>query len=327
VIPTLVAGETLSECLKALASQTYSNFEIIVVDNSGKNLVKTYHHRKIRVIEMERNVGFGAAVNTAYEHSKAPYLATLNDDATPHPGWLAALVAVLEEDPAVGLCASQVRLQGDEGLDSAGMLICADGSSKQRGHRQLSSQFAQPERVLMPSASAAIYRREMLDSIGAFDGDFFLYCEDTDLGLRAARAGWHCLYVPEAIVEHRYSHSAGRVSPLKAYYVERNRIFVAVKNFPFGLLLAAPLVTLVRYGWHVIYLFQGRGSAAQFQRQGHGGWRLVWLVLKAHLAALTCVGKLLAKRRQVQNSSRISERAFAELLQQFSISARHVAQL
>ena len=49
----------------------------------------------------------------------------------------------------------------------------------------------------------------MLEEIGGFDEDFFLYCEDTDVGLRARWAGWTCLYVPEAVVEHRYSHSAG----------------------------------------------------------------------------------------------------------------------
>ena len=74
----------------------------------------------------------------------------------------------------------------------------------------------------------------MLDEIGLFDESFFLYCEDTDLGLRARWAGWECGYVPGAVVEHRYSHSAGRASPLKAYYVERNRLYTVIKNFPFA---------------------------------------------------------------------------------------------
>jgi len=54
----------------------------------------------------------------------------------------------------------------------------------------------------------------MLDEIGGFDESFFLYCEDTDLGLRARWAGWGCRYVPGAMVHHRYSHSAGRATPL-----------------------------------------------------------------------------------------------------------------
>jgi GT2 family glycosyltransferase len=233
----------------------------------------------------------------------------------------------MEVNPAAGLCASQVRLQDGGGLDSAGMLICADGSSKQRGHGEPPASFGSLERVLMPSASAALYRRAMIDSIGAFDGDFFLYCEDTDLGLRAARAGWECLYVPAAIVEHRYSFSAGRVSPLKAYYVERNRIFVAVKNFPFTLLLAAPFVSIARYWWHLVSMLRGHGSASRFQQEGHGGWRLGWFVLRAHLAALADAGQLLAKRRQVFSTSRISEKAFTGLLHRFSIPARKLAEL
>ena len=88
--------------------------------------------------------------------------------------------------------------------------------------------------ALLPSGSAALYRRKMLDEIGLFDETFFLYCEDTDLGLRARWAGWECVYVPGAVVEHRYSHSAGRASPLKAYYVERNRLYTAIKNLPSG---------------------------------------------------------------------------------------------
>jgi GT2 family glycosyltransferase len=122
-----------------------------------------------------------------------------------------------------------------------------DGSSKQRGHGRPPKFFPVAEEVLFPSGSAALYRRAMLEQIGGFDEDFFLYCEDTDLGLRARWAGWRCLYAPEAVVEHHYSHSAGRASRLKAYYVERNRLFVLAKNFPARMLAAAPFVSLARY--------------------------------------------------------------------------------
>ena len=194
----------------------------------------------VRVIANDRNVGFGAAVNQAFRESNAPFIAVLNDDAAADPSWLEALMAAIESRPDVGMCASQVRLAGDGRLDSAGMLLCRDGSSKQRGHLESPASFASREEALLPSGCAAIYRREMLEEIGLFDESFFLYCEDTDLGLRARWAGWDCLYVPDAIVEHRYSHSAGKASALKAYYVERNRLFLVVKNFPARDLLLAP---------------------------------------------------------------------------------------
>jgi GT2 family glycosyltransferase len=326
VVPTLVAGETLAQCLLSLARQTLRGFDIIVVDNSGKGLVEQGTYPGIAVIKMEHNVGFGAAINAAIAVSQTPYLATLNDDAIAQPDWLAQLVSTLENDPQAGSCASQVRLNQDQ-IDSAGMLICSDGSSKQRGHRCLPDEFSHSETVLMPSASAALYRRTMLDQTGGFDGDFFLYCEDTDLGLRAARLGWTCRYVAEAIVNHRYSHSAGRVSPLKAYYVERNRIAVAIKNFPLPLLLLVPFAAFVRYFWHLVSMFRGQGSAAEFHREGNGGWRLAWFVAQAHFAAAARLPHLWKERQRIKKSARISDDAFAALLSRFSISPRKVAEL
>jgi GT2 family glycosyltransferase len=277
---------------------------------------------------MVHNAGFGAAINAAIAKSDTPYLATLNDDAVAHPEWLSRLVSAMESEPGAGSCASQVRLFGDAPqLDSAGMLICADGSSKQRGHKRPLAEFATSEAVLMPSASAALYRREMLQQTGGFDGDFFLYCEDTDLGLRAARLGWTCRYVADAIVDHRYSHSAGRVSPLKAYYVERNRICVAIKNFPLAMLIATPFVAALRYFWHVRSLFSGQGAASDFRQAGNGGWRLGWFVLKAHFAAIARLPHSWKQRCQIVATARVDNRSFTALLRRHSISARRVAEL
>src|SRR5437016_2278465 len=267
VVPTLAADETLAACLDSLDHQTFLDFEIVVVDNSGRRSVQP--SGRVRVIANDRNVGFGAAVNQAFHSSNAPFLAVLNDDATAHPRWLEALLAAVEERPDVGLCASQVRMANDGRLDSAGMLLCRDGSSKQRGHLESPESYARLQETLLPSGAAAFYRREMLDEIGLFDESFFLYCEDTDLGLRARWAAWECVYVPDAVVEHRYSHSSGSASALKAYYVERNRLFLLLKNFPEALLWRAPFYSLARYFWHVFFAWKGQGTTAEFRRVGN----------------------------------------------------------
>jgi len=207
------------------------------------------------------------------------------------------------------------------------MLMAADGSSKQRGHGRPPEDFPVAEETLLPSGSAALYRRAMLDQIGGFDDDFFLYCEDTDLGLRARWAGWKCLYVPRAVVEHHYSHSAGAASPLKAYYVERNRLFVVAKNFPARMAAAALFVSLARYLWHVRYLLAGRGSAARFRAEGHAGPRMAWYVARAHLALLVHYGRLRRQRREIFAKARITPPVFRRLLGSHAISARRVAEL
>jgi GT2 family glycosyltransferase len=328
VIPTLAADSRLRECLESLDRQTRRDFEVIVVDNSGRGLVRRNGFATgVRVIENSRNVGFGAAINQGLEASAAPYLATLNDDAAAHPQWMEALLTAIERRPDAGMCASQVRLFGEHRLDSAGMLVARDGSSKQRGNGRPPEDFPVAEEALFPSGSAALYRRTMLDAIGAFDNRFFLYCEDTDLGLRARWAGWKCLYVPDAVVEHHYSHSAGGASPLKAYYVERNRLFVLVKNFPAGMLLAAPFVTLARYLWHAWYLLQGRGSAARFRAEGHAGPKMMWYVLRAHAALVTNVPRLCRERREIRRCARITPAIFRHLMSAHAITARKVAAL
>ncbi|MGC9972485.1 MAG: glycosyltransferase family 2 protein [Bryobacteraceae bacterium] len=329
VIPTLTAGSALVECLAALVRQTRRDFEVVVVDNSGNHLAREAEAERFgaKILEPERNVGFGAAVNLGFRESRAPFLATLNDDAVAHSGWLEALVAAAESWPDAGMFASQVRLASDGRLDSAGMRICGDGSSKQRGHLEPPEQFGSPAEVLCPSASAALYRRAMLEEIGLFDEDFLLYCEDTDLGLRARWAGWKCQYVPEAVVDHEYSKTAGSVSPLKAYYVERNRLYVLVKNFPAGLLLRAPFLTLARYFWHVVSVLEDRGSAARFRREHHGVLELAFIVARAHCAALFRARRLWKKRREVRAKARIAPREFRGLLKQHWIAPREVAAL
>ena len=326
VIPTLAADAVLIECLDSLANQTLRDFDIFVVDNSGSNLVRQRGavQPEVRVIENSRNLGFGVAVNQAYQVSRAPWLATLNDDAVAAPNWFEQMLEAGSQANDIGMVAAQVRLAGSGRIDSAGMLVAADGSSKQRGHGRPHNEFQSAGEVLLPSGSAAFYRRTMLDQVGAFDSDFFLYCEDTDLGLRARWAGWRCVYAPGAVVEHRYSHSAGRASALKAYYVERNRLFVVAKNFPVPALVRAPVASVVRYFWHAVYIFQGRGASAEFARRGNGFW-LPWYVLKAHWALLVRLPSLLRHRKKAVRN--LTTAQFMRLLDEHTISAREVAAL
>jgi GT2 family glycosyltransferase len=339
IIPTLTAGKKLSECVCSLERQTLRDFDVVIVDNSGKHLARRagVDRSGAAILEMRENVGFGAAINAGVCASRAPFIAALNDDAAAHPEWLAELVAAMEAQPDAGMCASQVRLAFGgqalgpddvaECLDSAGMLISGDGASKQRGHLEPPGRFASPAEVLLPSGSAALYRRAMLEEIGGFDERFFLYCEDTDLGLRARWAGWKCLYVPGAVVDHHYSHTAGQASPLKAYYVERNRLFVILKNFPAGMLLRAPFYTAARYFWHAVSIINGRGSAARFQRDNQSSLGLAWIALRAHCAVFAHAAYLWRERRRIRRAAKIGAREFRRTLGEHWMSSRQVAAL
>ena len=326
IVPTLAVGDALEKCLNSLELQTLDLFEVIVVDNSGVGRARASGSRT-RVIVNQRNEGFAGAVNQGIRSSRAVYVATLNDDAIADRRWLETLLACAESHPQTGMFACEVRLMGTLLLDSAGMLIAADGSGKQRGHEQPASDFTEARDALFPSGSAALYRRSMLDQIGVFDDSFFLYCEDTDLGLRARWAGWDCRYVAGAVVEHFYSHSAGRATPLKAYYIERNRLYTVVKNFPARLLWRVPFASAWRYFWHLIAIVAGQGKGAEFRQAGHSAVLLPLLVLRAYAATLGRLPYLLAERRRIRASRRIRSSEFIELIEKHSIAVRRVAWL
>jgi GT2 family glycosyltransferase len=326
VVPTLAADDAFKDCLRSLERQTFDRFEVVVVDNSGSNRAGAGGGR-VRILANEHNVGFGAGINQAIRDSASPYIAVLNDDAVAHPEWLAALVKMAESRPKAGMFASQVRLAGTNQLDSAGMLIALDGSSKQRGHGEPPDGFSANSDILFPTGSAAMYRRKMLDEIGLFDERFFLYCEDTDLGLRGRWSAWEAVYVADAVVDHAYSKSAGRASPLKAYYVERNRLYTVIKNFPFSMLALVKFYSFARYWWHLLFMLTRTGKAAEFRDDGNPPWLLPFLVVRAYASTLVRLPYLLRERRRIFKSRRLSSKEFRELLAAHSITVRKVAEL
>ena len=326
VIPTLHAGPPLARCLDAVRRQSFRDHETVVVDNSGAGAADSVDVHDITVIHNRENAGFGKAVNQAGRASAAEFIAVLNDDAYPDPAWLGNLVDICRDRPNVGMLASQIRLSSrPDRLDSAGLAIYGDGTTKQRGHGSPEQNFSQAEEVLLPSGCAALYRRSMLDDVGWFDEDYFLYVEDADLGLRSRLAGWNCLYVPGAVVHHDYSRSAGRASELKAYYVERNRLYTVVKLFPAHLLPLVPWYSCWRYLCHVWYLITGRGLASEFQRGGEKWWRLVIIVASAYGSALKALPDLIKKRRLIRKRKVLTDREFQRLLRRHWASAAEVA--
>jgi GT2 family glycosyltransferase len=314
VIPTLSADAALWDCLQSLQHQSFREFQTVIIDNSGRQLVRQGPPVEAAILHPPANIGFGAAINLGAREFPAEFIAALNDDAVPDPHWLASLVAALDAHPQAGMAASHIE------NESAGLLIAIDGSSKQR----LPIPPADGD-CLLPSGCAALYRLELFTVLGGFDESFFLYCEDTDLGLRAQWAGWSCRYAAAARVLHRYSHSAGRASALKAYLVERNRLFLVWKCFPLRRLLLVPCAALYRYGLHLSALLEGRGAAGEFRTSGQNPFQLPLFVLRAHGELLLALPRLLAARRAIRRSAKVSPEDFCALLDHHQITLPEVA--
>ena len=327
VIPTLAADDALDACVASLRQQTLDAqaFEVIVVDNSGKGMANRLAP-PVRVISNKVNTGYGGGVNAGIRESKSEWIFALNDDTTLHVECLQQLLTAAEQRREIGMCAPLILRQGTNTIDSAGgLLIAPDGTSKQRGQTREARDFKANAETLLPSGCAALYRREMLDEIGLFEESYFLYCEDTDLGLRARRNAWECVYVPAAVVEHRYSHtSGGGTSALKAYYVERNRLRTIVRNFPLRDLLLSPFHSAIRYWWHSR---MKEGAAAQYISQNRGSESLAKIAIRAWKDALFELPQLWKQRREIEARARLAPRQFSRLLASYRITSKQVAAL
>jgi GT2 family glycosyltransferase len=329
IVANLNRRELLGKCLESLWKQTFSDFEVIVVDNGSTDgspeFLESLHEPRLRVVALPVNKGFAGGCNAGIQQAQGRYIATLNNDAEADPHWLEELAGGIESGSSVGMCASKILFHGDRNrIDKVGHLIYPDGLNHGRGSgEQDRGQFERREEVLFPDGAAALYRREMLDVIGLFDEHFFAYGDDADLGLRGRLAGWTCLYIPTAIVYHVHSATAGEFSALKAFLIERNRIWVALKTFPLSLLVISPFFTLLRFAYHAYGSLFMVGSSGQYAAEC-SRTRLALMILKAYWSGLKFFPEMWRSRREIRKFARLSNRDFADLIRKHRITLREL---
>jgi hypothetical protein len=250
VIPNWNGLEWLKVCLPALRRQTFSDFEVTIVDNGSIDGTVEWiqsHFRHIHLISNRENLGFARAVNQGIRRDRNPYAVTLNNDTKPDPDWLYHLFKAAESWDRAGMVASKMLFSDDPTvINSAGVAVDRAGLAWDRlGGQKDNRTEVTPYEVFGACAGAALYRRRMLDEIGFFDEDFFAYLEDVDLAWRAQQSGWRCLYAPRARVLHHHSGTSREGSSFKSYHLGRNKIWLLIKNYPFrSLWYYVPLVVL-----------------------------------------------------------------------------------
>lgn len=319
----------LAECLDSLFTQTWPRLEVILVDNGSDGEVDdalARHGERLRAIRNERNEGFARANNQAFAAAEGEWVFLLNNDAVADPACVERLVRFAEGRPEVGMLACRVlRYDRPNIFDSAGLLLYPDGVCRPRGWEEKDlGQYDRPEEVLAPHGCAAAYRRAMLEELGGFDEDYFAYLEDLDLGMRGWLAGWTGWYVPDAVVRHKKSATAGNYSKFKAYHVERNRIWNAVKLLPRFLLLMSPLFTLNRYLLQGYAAATHRGLSDEFVKE-YSLPQLAVLLARAYAAALWALPRMIRRRRAISRARRISVEEWYALVSRFKLDAIELA--
>ena len=336
VVVTWNRRDLLRSCLQSLTRQKLDQpFEVVVVDNgSGDGSPEMVEGEfsqipvfRVKLIRNRENRGFCAANNQGFASSNSELVALLNNDAEAEPDWLSSLLGAFANRPDVGMAASKILVHEDpRRIDKVGHLIYADGQNRGRGSGELDAgQYDRIEEVLWPDGCAAMYRREMLDQIGGFDEDFFAYADDAELGLRARIAGWKCLYIPRAVVRHHRGATLGARSGRRLELIERNRVLLAAKLFPWSLLWLNGAYYLARLAAGLWAAMRGRGEVGQYPGV-RGKLRAALALLKGDLAALTLLPRMLNKRRGVNRIRKLSPREVRKLIRQYRIPLKQLTE-
>lgn len=319
----------LDACVASIEAQTFQNFELILVDNasadaSWEHMVNRWEGAHV-LIRNDENLGYAEGNNVGLRVARGQFLVVLNNDTVVDPEWLAELLKAAERHPEYGMFSSQIRSYAQpEILDTIGVILYRDGMSRGLGRLEPADRYSEPRDVFAPSGCAGFYRREMLEQVGLFEKDYFAYCEDTDLGFRGQLAGYRCRYVPTARVYHHYSATTGKYSPLKAYLVERNHLYLRMRLFPKRMLMLSPLYTLLRYVLQAYGVVMGKGAAGKFT-ESTPAIELVKILLKAYAHAFKHLPALLHQRRQIQAIRRVGSAEISSWFDRFAISARELA--
>lgn len=244
----------LQRLLPSLFAQEYPDYEVLIVDNVSTDGSLEYvaeHFPQARIIRNSNNLGYAGANNVGFQHATGDFVAVLNPDTRVEPEWLNELINALQQDATAGLATPKILLMDDaERINTCGNEITYAGLTVCRGLDQPATSYNKQEVVPAVSGAAFVIRKSLLDEIGGFDEDFFIYYEETDLSLRARLAGYTSLYVPTSIVYHEY---AFRFSTRKGFWQERNRYYSLLKTLRWrtflALLPALLLGELISWGY------------------------------------------------------------------------------
>lgn len=320
--------EFLKISIRSLINQTHHNYEIILVDNGstdGSIEFVVSNYPQIRIVKSPHN-SFSVGNNMGIRQATGDYIFILNNDVELDRNCLEELMKIaMGSQINIGMWATKIlNYDHRDIIDTTGLLIYPDGMSRGRGRLEADKgQYDDIEEVCFPSGCAGLYKKTMLDEIGLFDEDFSFFVEDSDLGFRARLCGWRCLFIPNAKVYHMYSATAGKYSQKKAFLVERNRIWLAIKLYPLPILLISPFYTFLRYLYQILSVLLKKGSAGKFTEK-FSGIKLFLILLEAWFSAFEGVPRMLRKRKIIQRNKKVSNKEIYLWFKRFGISTKEL---
>lgn len=214
------------------------DMEVIVVDNGSKDDEASIFNTKyphIKTIRSDQNLGFAGGNNIGIKAAKGKYLYLINNDTVFEDFNPKILIKRLESSQKIGMVCPKIRFAWDNNpIQFAGYTPLSQITIRNHAigfGEEDNGQYDTAHQTPYAHGAAMMLKREVIDKVGLMPECYFLYYEELDWSMVITRAGYEIWYEPSATIYHKESQSTGHNSPLRTYYITRNRLLLVKRNF------------------------------------------------------------------------------------------------
>jgi len=214
------------------------NLEVIVVDNASQNQeAETISKRfpQVKVIKSDNNLGFAGGNNLGIKAAQGKYLFLINNDTIFKDFNIQPLIDRLESSTNIAVVCPKIKFAwGTNPIQFTGYTPLSKITVRNQaigfGEKD-NGQYDTPHPTPYAHGAAMLIKREVIDKVGLMPECFFLYYEELDWSMLFTRAGFEIWYDPACTVYHKESQATGQNSPLRTYYIVRNRLLLVRRNW------------------------------------------------------------------------------------------------
>lgn len=291
----------LKDCLSSVLDQIGVGFDVFLIDNASSDgsveFVKK-NFPQVKIIQNKENIGFTGGNNAGIKRAigKYVYLAFLNNDTKVPRDWLGELLKSVRRSDQIGIATSVILDSKGEVIDSAGGCFVSFLTGTNAGlfcnQKYKDFDLIKDFPIFYASGCSFLVKSQVLQKIGLFEEDYFIYWEDIDLSWRALMCGYKVVCSVNSKVYH-YGSGTMKGTPHSFYLAERNRLLTYFKNLSsFNLLWIFPILMLTRLIYSVLF-FDG---PAYFIAK-----------IQGILCALTWSPRYFKKRNKIQKQRILSD--------------------
>lgn len=308
VIPHWNNYPVLKECLVSLTETSWSNLEVIIVDNGshdGSPDLVEKDFPQFKVFRNEKNEGYAGGCNRGSELATGEYILFLNNDTVHDPDWIDRLVLAIESQANIAAVQPKIlNYFNRENFDYAGgagghLDIFAFPVSEGRVFTEIEKDFGQYDKktpIFWSSGTGFLIRKDAFFAMGKFDETFFAHMEEIDLCWRLHLAGYDVLSCPDAKIYHRNAATLPMYTHKKYYLNHRNSLLMTLANYN----LATAL--------YLYPLRVGLEALAAFYALVKMDFPHFTAVIRAQLWLLTHPVTVIRKRKRVKRLRKVNDR-------------------